>query len=419
MASIKDTAATAALNEEEYINKLYDTGLSKQNQVIQQGFGNDNAVLDQQQEQMQQQTDAYTDRTAVEAEKARDLYGGDVTAGARMQENLTRENALRRNTGALRDAQADADAEYQRRRQLLASQYETAIRQAQADNDMARAQALYDAAKAEEAQLLELQKQGAEMMAGKGDDSILEDIANGVLPERDTTGESWEQTMRNEEALNAIYDAQLESLMAQLQGENEAGVSDLEAQRQARERQTDEKLTQSYVEAMKDRRSSAETGSAYGQGSGTAAGQQLAGDISLQDALTQIRRGQLDSEAQTGLQALELSGRYGRGQQEALSETERRRIQALYDAAEQEEQNLIANQLFVGEQMAEDRDYSILGKLFGLTPDQIDRLQGTGKYARVLTPSALNSKPAMGAEEEYKDRFDWDDEKMILGTLKR
>ena len=38
-------------------------------------------------------------------------------------------------------------------------------------------------------------------------------------------------------------------------------------------------------------------------------------------------------------------------------------------------------QRFTGDAAAKNNDYSILGKLFGLTQDQVDRLQGTGIYA--------------------------------------
>ena len=51
-------------------------------------------------------------------------------------------------------------------------------------------------------------------------------------------------------------------------------------------------------------------------------------------------------------------------------------------AAEKEEQTMVDLQKFTGDAAAKKRDYSILGKLYGLTQDQIDRLQGTGKYAK-------------------------------------
>ena len=397
MASIKDAAATSALNEEKYINELYDANLGNRNKVLEEGYGNSQGILDQEQQGLQQRTDTYVDRTQVEADRAKNLYGdGGLSAGAQAQAELSQENAQRRNVQQLREAQNDADAEFARQRQLLAGQYEAAIKQAQADNDMERAQALYDAAKTEEAQLLELQKQGAQLLQQKNDMSGMEAIAKGETLPRDTAGETWEQVRRDEEALNAIYDTRLESQLAQLRSDYETGASDLEAQRQAREKQTDEKLTDAYVDALKGAKNNAEIQGAYGQGSGAAAQGRLARDTQLQDTLTDIRRGQIGSDAGVGLQALELSRGYGQGKADAQHDTDLRRAQALYEAAEDEEQTLVGNQQFVGEQLAKKGDYSMLGKLYGLTEEQMKKLKpssgGTNNY-RSPSPEDSGGEP--------------------------
>lgn len=376
MASIKDTAATSALNEEKYINDLYDTGLKNQNKVLQESYAGSQGILDQEQQGLQDLTDAYVDRTNVEAQKAKDLYGtGGVSAGAQAQVGLTQENTQRKNVQQLRQAQSDADAEFQRQRKLMASQYEAAIKQAQADNDMERAQAIYEAAKAEDAQLLELQKQGAQLMLKKGDKTGIEAIANGETMARDTTGETWDEVRQNEEELNAIYDAQLESQLAQLRSEYETGASDLEAKRQEKEKQTDERLTQTYVDAIRGAKNAAEVQGAYGQGSGTAAQGRLSRDAELQETLTDIRRGQVGSEGAAGVQALDLVRGYGKSKFDAQDKNDKARADALLDAAENEEQILLGNQQFVGEALAQKGDYSILGKLYGLTEDQIKKLK--------------------------------------------
>lgn len=398
MASIKDTAATSALNEEQYINKLYDTNLGNQNKVLQDNFGNDNARLDQEQQNTQKQTEQFVNRTDVESQKADELYGDrGLSAGAQAQVNLNQENARLRNANALRGAQKDADAEYQRQRQLLAKQYEAEIRKAQADNDMERAQALYEAAKAEDAQLLELQKQGALLMQGKDDSSVLDQIADGVTLPRDTQSDSWDTVLKNEDSVNQIYDAELESLLAQLGMDYEKATSDLAAKRAEQEKQTDEKLTQTYVDSLQEQKNLNEMQGAYGRTSGAAAQGQLAGDIELQDALTDIRRQQLDADARAGLEGVQLGAERGQKQAEALRDVDQKRAQELYEAAEDEEQALIENQLFVGNQKAESNDYEMLGLLYGLTPDQIDRLMGRGKYAYVPKSSKTgNPKPPQG-----------------------
>ena len=384
MASIKDTAATSALNEEQYINKLYDTGLGNQKQVLQDNFSTDNGLLDDVQQGTRKHTEQFVNRTEVESQKADKAFGsGGLTGGAQAQVDLTQENARRRNTSALQKTQSDADAEYQRRRQLLAKQYEADIKQAQANNDMQRAQALYEAAKAKDAQLLELQKQGALLMQSKGDSTVLDQIAEGVTPERDTTSDSWEAVLKNEDELNRIYDVQLESALAQLNMEHEKAASDLEASRVEQERQTDEKLTQAYVDSLRGQRNQNEMQEAYGRSSGAAAQGRLASDVELQDTLTELRRIQLDADAKAGLEAAQLGADRGREQFQVQQDNDQKRIDALYDAAENEEQILIGNQQFVGEQRLKDGDYEMLGLLYGLSPEQIDKLMGRGRYAAV------------------------------------
>ena len=400
MASIKDTAATSALNEDKYINELYDTNLNNQNKLLEEAYGNNQGILDQEQQGLKETTDAYVDRTQVEAQKAKDLYGdGGLSAGAQAQVGLSQENAQRRNVQQLREAQNDADLEFQRQRQLLASQYETAIKQAQADNDMERAQALYDAAKAEEAQLLELQKQGAQLLKDKKNNmSGYEAIANGEYLQRDTTGETWDEVRKNEDAVNAIYDAQLESLMAELQSTYEADVSNLEAQRAAQEKQVDEKLTQSYTEALKGQKNAAEMAGAYGQGSGAAAQGRLARDIELQDTLTDIRKAQVGAEGAAGVEALELGKGYGQGRQSAQHDTDLQRAKALYEAAEGEEQTLVDLQKTVGEVYGKKGDYTMLGKLYGLTDEQIKKLKSGGG----TTKKKSGSNPGNGGEPKQE-----------------
>ena len=80
----------------------------------------------------------------------------------------------------------------------------------------------------------------------------------------------------------------------------------------------------------------------------------------------------------------------------------RKRAEALLEAAKNEEQALVDQQKTVGQQMANQNDYSVLGALYGLTPDQIDLLQGTGSYA----PSYYGGYTGRTREEEILDDGD-------------
>lgn len=241
MATIKDTAATSALNEEQYINKLYDTAGEDQNKVLQDSYNQSNQQLSSGQESTQKLTQAYLDRTNAETPGASTyvpLSGAERTAGYQAQANLSFGNQQQKNVTQLNEQQQAADAEFERRRQLLAEQYSTAIKKAQADNDMYRAQQLYEAAKAEEAQLRQLREQGADLMAGKGDMSIWDAIAGGQAVGPDTTSDSWEGVFKNEESMSITA-----AYRKMERAEKDARIAELERQLAAQKQNNKNKRT--------------------------------------------------------------------------------------------------------------------------------------------------------------------------------
>ena len=166
-----------AVNDQEYINKMYDSSLQGQKAQLQQNYEQDQANLDYEQQQAQKKTDANLNRTYVEAAKAAKNYGEvqnayGLTSGAMAQAKLAQDNQLQGDLTAIRTAQQDADAQIERERSLLAKQYSDAIQQAQSENDLARAQALYEQAKAEEQRLRQQQQQAASMLGAAGDFSL-------------------------------------------------------------------------------------------------------------------------------------------------------------------------------------------------------------------------------------------------------
>lgn len=239
---------------------------------------------------------------------------------------------------------SNADMEIERQRKLLADQYSAAIKKATADNDMARAQDLYEAAKAEDEQLLGYRKSISSLLAQKGDTSVQDSFLKGETPSPDYSGETWAQVLKNEGSINEIYDKQLESELLGLQMEHDKSMSDLDAEQQKNRAETDRRLTEAYVDALKKNRNYQELQTAYGQGSGTAAQARLARETELQKKLTDLRSVQLGTDADIGMQRYDLGQTYR-------------------------------------DQLAKQNNYSVLGKLYGLTQDQIDRIQGTGRYA--------------------------------------
>jgi hypothetical protein len=155
---------------------------------MEQEYAKNQSNLDARQEAAQKQTDANLTRTYVEAAKAQKNYDEvqnayGLTSGAMAQARLAQDNQLQADLTALRAQQQNVDAGLEREKALLQQQYAAAIRQAQAENDMAKAQALYDAAKQDEADLLQKQKEAAALMAGAGDYSLYAQLY-GLTPEQ-------------------------------------------------------------------------------------------------------------------------------------------------------------------------------------------------------------------------------------------
>lgn len=381
MADLYTDSALNVLNEKEYINKLYDTNNQAQKDLLKQNFTDNTGVLNQEQSRVQQQTQDNVQRTQVEAKTAQEKYTGPkLSLGAQQQAALSRGNAQQSNVSALNQQQSELDMEIERQRKLLASQYETAIKQAQAENDMQKAQQLYSAAKDEEAKLLSLRQSASTILAAKGDTSIQEALLKGETPVSDYSGKTWEQILKNEASINEIYDNQLEAERLGLQAEHEKAISDLEAKRQERQGETDKKLTEAYVDALQKAKNYAEVQTAYGQGSGTASAARIAQDTELQKALTDIRLGQMEADARSGMEGFDIGQKYRDKLFASRKDSDQKRAEALLKAAEEEEAKLYSTQLQIGQELAKDKNYSVLGKLYGLTQDQIDRLQGTGKY---------------------------------------
>ncbi len=168
-------------NTEEYINKMYDASLESEKAGLKQNYEQDTANLDAEQEKARKQTDANLTRTYVEAAKAQKNYGEvqnayGLTSGAMAQARLAQDNQLQGDLTAIRTAQQDIDAGIERERSTLAQQYAAAIQQAQANNDLARAQALFEAAQAEEARLNQQKANAAALMAGVGDYARLAEL---------------------------------------------------------------------------------------------------------------------------------------------------------------------------------------------------------------------------------------------------
>lgn len=412
MATIKDTAATNALNEEDYINKLYDQMQDRQKQLLVDAYSENTVALDTAQQEVQKQTDTNLERTDVEAQKTQQGYKpANVSNGINQQTALAMGNQQRKNVSTLRDAQAEADAEIERRRLLLGQQYAKAIEQARADNDMLRAEQLYKEAQDRDAQIRALQTEAGQLLAAQGDNSVLEALLDGGSIDTSATGETWSDALKNEGTINQIYDSANESAQLQAEATTEAILSQIRDQQEQQKKESDRKLTETYVNALRQGKNYDEVQGAYGLGSGNKAQARLARALGTTEDMTALRGVQTGANA-AALQkiAAAIQDRNAKVT-DAVSDNELKRIQALYDAAENEEQALIDTQRTVGKTLAEQGDFSVLGKLYGLTQDQIDRLQGTGAYAPVEEPEQeTNNTGSSGENSGYEKLLEEEEE---------
>lgn len=154
------------------INKIYDASLESQKQTLKSGYETDVSNLDAEKLAAQKETDTNLNRTYVEAAKkaknyneVQNAYG--LTSGAMGQAKLASGNQLAGDLTGIRNQGAEAQAEIERQRSILAKEYAAAIAKAQADNDMQRAQLLYEAAQKEQDRLLQIQLTQMQIDANK------------------------------------------------------------------------------------------------------------------------------------------------------------------------------------------------------------------------------------------------------------
>lgn len=410
MADLTSAAATEALNEEDYINKLYDELHSSQKKLIADAYAENTGALDTAQQDVQQQTGTNLQRTNVEAQKVQQDYKPANTSDAVSQQAaLSMGNQQKKNVSTLQNAQAEADAEIERKRLLLGEQYSAAIKQAQADNDMLRAEQLYAEAKEKDAQIRSLKTEAGKLLAETGDNTLLMSLLEGGTLDTASTGETWDEVLKYEDSVNAIYDNANESARLQAESVTAAILSQLKAEREQEQKETDRKLTETYVNALRQGKNYDEVQGAYGLGSGNKAQAKLARMLGTTEDMTNLRGVQTGTDAAIAKKVAAAIQDRNDTVTDAVTENERSRVQALYDAAKDEEQALIDTQETVGKTLAEQGDYSILGKLYGLTQEQIDKLQGTDSSSTSESTSESASGSSSGSSGGSETAFERDE----------
>lgn len=163
---MSSTTETTNPNSKDYLNQIYDAQIESTKEQLTQAYNDSASNLDSESEKLKKQQQKALVQTDVEAQRTKRNYAEvqnayGLSSGAMAQARLAQDNQHQNDMTDIRTAYLEADADVERRRQLLAQQYASAIKEAQANNDLARAQALYELAREEEARLLAQQQAGS------------------------------------------------------------------------------------------------------------------------------------------------------------------------------------------------------------------------------------------------------------------
>lgn len=142
----------SATDQSAYINAMYAANEQAARDNLRAEYENNLAQLDYQQGRLPETYNAAVDQANAQSTINRLNFNEAAAAnglntGAGSQARLSQNNALLSNVSAIRKAQADAQAELDLQRTQMEAQYQQAIREAVAKNDLEKAQALYQEAK--------------------------------------------------------------------------------------------------------------------------------------------------------------------------------------------------------------------------------------------------------------------------------
>ena len=137
--------------QEDYIRQMYEANLSANKSQLESNYnqnlsdlGAEESKLGQIYYEQMRQAQAESDRNRQAFQEYANARG--LNSGTGGQAELAQQNQLSSNLHTLRQSEAEKRAEVERQRVLLGQQYQNAIQKAQAENDLAKAKALYEEA---------------------------------------------------------------------------------------------------------------------------------------------------------------------------------------------------------------------------------------------------------------------------------
>ena len=141
----------SAKDQSDLVREMYEENLAANKSQLESDYNQNLSDLESEASKIgstyyeqQRQAQAESDRNRQAFQEYANARG--LNSGTGGQAELARNNQLSANLNSLRQSEAEKRAEVERQRVLLGQQYQSAIQKAQADNDLAKAKALYEEA---------------------------------------------------------------------------------------------------------------------------------------------------------------------------------------------------------------------------------------------------------------------------------
>lgn len=151
LLEMQNSKTPSAADQSEYIRQMYDQQLAANKAQLESNYNEgmsslagEESNLDANYYEQRRQAQANSDKSQANFNEMANAYGLNTGTGGQAQ--LARNNQLQSSLTTLGNAEAQNRAEIERQRTLLGQQYQNAIQQAQAENNMELAQALYQEA---------------------------------------------------------------------------------------------------------------------------------------------------------------------------------------------------------------------------------------------------------------------------------
>lgn len=141
----------SAKDQSDLVREMYEENLAANKSQLESDYNQNLSDLESEASKIgstyyeqQRQAQAESDRNRQAFQEYANARG--LNSGTGGQAELARNNQISANLNSLRQSEAEKRAEVERQRVLLGQQYQSAIQKAQADNDLAKAKALYEEA---------------------------------------------------------------------------------------------------------------------------------------------------------------------------------------------------------------------------------------------------------------------------------